>query len=632
DGPNQIQREDAKRRIVVGFNVRGRDVQSIVHDLKEKMKTSVKLPTGYYVHYGGSFENLEAAKSRLFIAVPVSLLLIFILLFFAFNSVKQGLIIYSAIPLSAMGGVFALALRDMPFSISAGIGFIALFGVAVLNGIVLIAEFNRQKESGTASLKEQVLLGAQLRLRPVLMTAAVASLGFLPMALSNGAGAEVQRPLATVVIGGLLLATFLTLFVLPILYVLFEGKKIKMNAAMMMVILMLFSTHFTQAQQRISLQAALDTALKNNEGLSAESYRVQSVQKLQKTAFTLPNTEVLFVNGQTQSFYQDDIWEFSQRFALPNVYAAQKSVLKNDYKLAQQDFALAKFNLRAEVQKVYLQYLYALEREKMYVKLEQQMSELLKIAQLRLEAGESNILEKSAATQQMAEVIRQLQQIKWEKEISLTRFQVLLGSDQQWVPSDENLRLQIPEQWALENNPWLLKYETQRNLSAARLKSERSKFLPEFMLGYQNMSISGFGNNEQFYPRSARFQAVQIGVGMPLFFGSNLAKTKALKYELKSSELNYIYAQKIINQQQKQLWSGITSLDTVCVYYEKGVLKEADAAQDAAWKQFKQGNINYIEWMLLYRQNIQTFTSYLETVQQYNALLIQYQNFQSITQ
>jgi heavy metal efflux system protein len=227
DGPNQIQREDAKRRIVVGFNIKDRDVQSIVNELQAKVEKQLKLPTGYYVTYGGSFENLNKAKNRLMIAVPVSLILIFILLFFAFNSVKQGLLIYSAIPLSAIGGILFLAARGLPFSISAGVGFIALFGVAVLNGIVLIAEFNRLKENGMKNLASIVIKGTKLRLRPVLMTAFVASLGFLPMALSNGSGAEVQRPLATVVIGGLLIATFLTLFVLPILYVIFEkiGKS-----------------------------------------------------------------------------------------------------------------------------------------------------------------------------------------------------------------------------------------------------------------------------------------------------------------------------------------------------------------------------------------------------------------------
>lgn len=218
---NQIQRENAMRRIVVGFNVRDRDIQSTVEELQTKVEQELKLPAGYSIKYGGTFENLQQAKSRLLIAVPVSLFLILLLLYFAFNSVKYGFLIFSAIPLSAIGGIFSLWIRDMNFSISAGVGFIALFGVAVLNGIVLVAEFNRQKESLT-DLKDVVKLGGKTRLRPVLMTAFVASLGFLPMVTSTGEGAEVQRPLATVVIGGLLLATFLTLYLLPVMYIWFE--------------------------------------------------------------------------------------------------------------------------------------------------------------------------------------------------------------------------------------------------------------------------------------------------------------------------------------------------------------------------------------------------------------------------
>lgn len=218
---NQIQRENAQRRIIVGFNVRGRDIQSTVEELQKKVETGLKLPAGYTVTYGGTFENLQQAKSRLSIAVPVSLLLILLMLYFTFNSLKYGLLIFSAIPLSAIGGILSLWLRGMNFSISAGVGFIALFGVAVLNGIVLVAEFNRQKMN-SRDLNHVVKSGGMTRLRPVLMTAFVASLGFLPMAISNGEGAEVQRPLATVVIGGLLLATFLTLFLLPIMYIWFE--------------------------------------------------------------------------------------------------------------------------------------------------------------------------------------------------------------------------------------------------------------------------------------------------------------------------------------------------------------------------------------------------------------------------
>lgn len=224
EGPNQIQRENAQRRIFVGFNVKDRDVQSIVEELQEKVEAQIKLPTGYQITYGGQFENLNEAKERLAIAVPLALVLIFLLLFFAFRDIRECLMIFTAIPLSIIGGVFLLALRGMPFSISAGVGFIALFGVAVLNGIVLIAEFNRLQKSGIKNIVFIVVRGAKSRLRPVLMTACVASFGFLPMALSNGAGAEVQRPLATVVIGGLMLATFLTLFILPLLYITFEQK------------------------------------------------------------------------------------------------------------------------------------------------------------------------------------------------------------------------------------------------------------------------------------------------------------------------------------------------------------------------------------------------------------------------
>jgi cobalt-zinc-cadmium resistance protein CzcA len=224
NGPNQIQRENTKRRIVIGFNVRGRDVQSIVEELQKKVDANIDYAPGYSITYGGAFENLNDARARLAIAVPIALVLIFILLYFAFSSVKLSMLIYSAIPLSAIGGVFFLSMRGMPFSISAGVGFIALFGVAVLNGIVLVAEFVRLQESGMKNLMRIVLMGTKIRLRPVLMTACVASLGFLPMALSNGSGAEVQRPLATVVIGGLLSATLLTLFVLPMLFILFESK------------------------------------------------------------------------------------------------------------------------------------------------------------------------------------------------------------------------------------------------------------------------------------------------------------------------------------------------------------------------------------------------------------------------
>ncbi|HQY20548.1 MAG TPA: CusA/CzcA family heavy metal efflux RND transporter [Ignavibacteria bacterium] len=229
EGPAEITRDNGKRRIVIQGNVRGRDIESFVNELKSDIDMEMKLPPGYVIEYGGQFKNLESARERLMIAVPVSLFLIFALLFLTFNSVKQGLMVFSGIPFAVVGGIFALVIRDLPFSISAGIGFIALFGVAVLNGIVMIAYFNRLEDEGISNVHDRIVSGSASRLRPILMTALVASLGFIPMALSTGSGAEVQRPLATVVIGGLISSTLLTLIVLPVIYGIFNKHKKHQN-------------------------------------------------------------------------------------------------------------------------------------------------------------------------------------------------------------------------------------------------------------------------------------------------------------------------------------------------------------------------------------------------------------------
>lgn len=226
-GPMQISRDNTYRRISVGVNVRGRDVKSMVEEILQKLESKVKLPPGYYVTYGGSFENLQRASDRLMIVVPIALFLIFILLYFALSSFSQSVMIYMAVPLAAIGGVFALWVRGMPFSISAGVGFIVLFGVAVLNGLVLINKFNELKENGMTNLKDRIYAATHERLRPILLTATAAIMGFIPMAVSTSGGAEVQRPLATVVLGGLITATFLTLVVIPILYYWLESRKKK---------------------------------------------------------------------------------------------------------------------------------------------------------------------------------------------------------------------------------------------------------------------------------------------------------------------------------------------------------------------------------------------------------------------
>jgi cobalt-zinc-cadmium resistance protein CzcA len=224
-GPNQISREDGKRRIVVTANVRGRDLASFVAEAQRQVAQKVKLPAGYWIGWGGQFEQLVSATQRLAIVVPITLLLIFLLLFLSLGSAADAVLVFSGVPLALTGGVIALLLRGIPLSISAGIGLIALSGVAVLNGLVIITFIEKLRSQGVA-ITDAVRQGAVTRLRPVLMTALVASLGFIPMAVATGAGAEVQRPLATVVIGGVISSTILTLLVLPALYVLFRRDEV----------------------------------------------------------------------------------------------------------------------------------------------------------------------------------------------------------------------------------------------------------------------------------------------------------------------------------------------------------------------------------------------------------------------
>jgi cobalt-zinc-cadmium resistance protein CzcA len=229
-GPAQISREAVRRRIVVEMNVRGRDVASFVTEARERVRREVTLPPGYYLRWGGQFENLQAATERLALVVPMALGLIFAMLYFAFGAARPAALIFLNVPFAAVGGVFALWLRGLPFSISAGVGFIALFGVAVLNGLVLMTQIRDLEAKADLALTDLLRRACALRMRPVLMTALVASLGFVPMALATGSGAEVQRPLATVVIGGLVTCTALTLFVLPTVYALLPRRPMRVAA------------------------------------------------------------------------------------------------------------------------------------------------------------------------------------------------------------------------------------------------------------------------------------------------------------------------------------------------------------------------------------------------------------------
>lgn len=626
NGPNQIQRENAQRRIVVGFNIKGRDVQSIVEELQTKVNKEMKLPTGYYMTYGGSFENLNNAKQRLMIAVPVALALIFVMLFLAFGSVKESLLIYTAIPLSIIGGVFLLALRGMPFSISAGVGFIALFGVAVLNGIVLISEFNRLYKSGIRNIVRIVIDGGESRLRPVLMTAFVASLGFIPMALSNGAGAEVQRPLATVVIGGLLVATFLTLFVLPLLYVTIE-KGFKMennhkNITAVFILLFSFAGFGLKAQTPINLQTAINTALENNRNLKNEKLKSEYSKALIKSANDIPQTGVTFDYGQINSAYNDMKFGVSQNIAFPTVYKKQKNVYTEEWKKSLLNVSLEEYELKKAVSLTFYNILYWKEKEKLLNEILKLYTDFSDKANLRLKAGESNILEKTTASSQKSAIEIQLKQLQQELAVLKIQFNWLLNTETDFIPEDSKSFVNSLNE-KLADHPLLKIWEQQKNISAEQIALEKAKMLPGLQLAYNLNSFKGLGPDDKLYNATPQFHSVQVGVSLPIFTGGQKARIEAAKVaqsvaesELKNAEFN------LQNQLKKAREIYQSNLEIVSKY-ESSDLKNADVITETAKRQFIGGEINYLEFVILVNQAVQLKNNYTDAVWKLNQSTIE---------
>jgi len=623
---NQIQRDDAKRRIIVGFNIEDRDVQSVVNELKNKVNKQIKLPAGYYITYGGSFQNLIEAKNRLTIAVPISLLMIFILLYFAFNSIKQSLLIYSAIPLSIIGGVIFLALRGMPFSISAGIGFIALFGVAVLNGIVLIAEFNRIKKDGETDATKIVLEGTKLRLKPVLMTALVASLGFLPMALSHSSGAEVQRPLATVVIGGLLVATFMTLFVLPILYVLFEkGFKLPLKTKSLVVIGMIFSLNQVNAQT-ISLPAAIDSALANNLSVKNEKLKQLYQEKLKASAVNISQTSVNVQYGQYNSIYNDNSFAISQSFDFPTVYVQQKALKVENYTQSALMTTLKEAELRKQVQQQFYLLVYLSQKETILQQADSLYGLFLEKVKLRYQNGETNILEKTTAATQRGQIMLQLKHLKESIAVAEIGFQLLLNTEIAYVPASETSKMTFLlelDTTNIRSHPTVKVLEHEIQLSAVNTKLEKSRLLPQLNVGYNNQSLKGYGNDDNYYPLRTRFQYVQLGVGLPLFFGAQKSRINSSKTQelIAQNEYDIGYQQLKASLEQKYL-AYQSQLETVD-YFENSALPNADIIEKTANAQFEKGEINYLNWVTLMNSAISIRSNYEDAVNTLNQISIE---------
>ena len=635
-GPAQISREDAKRRIVVGFNVKDRDVASVVEDIQNQLNEKVKLPEGYYYTYGGTFENLQAASKRLMIAVPVALALIFMLLYFTFTSVKQATLIFTAIPMAAIGGVFALMLRDMPFSISAGVGFIALFGVAVLNGIVLIGTFNQLKKDGITDILERIKEGTKIRLRPVLMTATVASFGFLPMALSHGAGAEVQKPLATVVIGGLLTATFLTLFVLPLLYLIFsKTKKAKSKVSTTVILVfVLLSFNVANAQtptsKTISVEDAISTALKNNLEIQSQQFNVQSSTTLKKSVFELPKTNVNFQFGQYNSINQDKAFQVSQSIPFPTYFTAKSGLYKAELQSSQLQQQATASEIKAQVQYWFYQLQYLQTTKKQLQSLDSLYNDFVSAAALRYKTGETNLLEKTTAETKRGQLSLLLKQNETDFATAYNSLKMLMNTSEDFtIDNNGNFQPLVLssslDTTLIANNPSLKVLYQQAVIAEQNKKVETASTLPDFNVGYFNQSLIGvqtINGADVNFDGSKRFQGFNVGISIPITFFSNASKVKSLDYKQQALQKEADNGKLVLQNQLQNAFQQYNQNLSQYNYYKSIALPNAEIIISTAKVGFKSGDIGYIEYL----QALQTATdvqlNYLQSVNALNQSIV----------
>lgn len=623
EGPIQISREDGKRRTVIGFNVRGRDVETVVQEIEQKLlRPEYKLPSGYYTTFGGTFENLKQATARLTIAVPVALLLIFVLLYFTFNSVKQATLIYTAIPMSAIGGVFALLIRDLPFSISAGVGFIALFGVAVLNGIVLIGTFNQLRNEGATSTLSCVLRGTEIRLRPVLMTATVASLGFLPMAISTGAGAEVQKPLATVVIGGLVTATLLTLFVLPCLYLIFSGSKrpgLGKGAAALTVLLCFLLATPAQAQERISINAAIDTALVNNLQLHLNQAEITKANYTIKTANDIPKTGVFAENEDLSPADEQGILKIgiSQSMAWPGLYKARKAYFRQQLKYHQTNTSLLEAAIKQDVRSAYYALWYLQDKLKLYKQLDSIYQSLYQAAVLRFKTGEAAGLDKIAAGAKLKELQAMLQQNNKDIVVQQQQLMLLLNKQAWMLPIDEPLE-KLPFRAAIPDSlhPQLALQQQLVNIARSNIAVQKNMNRPDFSGRFFSQRLWGADNPITGFSVTAAF---------PLF--GRAATQNSVRAANAEVEVQQRQMDLQTSQWQTRLRNSITEIeksDALLQYFETTGLAQAEEIIAAATLGYKAGEISFAELSQFISQAIETRKNYLEVLNQYNQSVIQY--------
>ncbi len=625
NGPLQINRDATKRRIVIGVNVRGADIQQVVQEIQKTLDRNIKLKPGYYFDYGGQFENLQNAINTLLIVVPVALMLILLLLFFAFKNVTYTLVVFSTVPLSLIGGILALWLRGLPFSISAGVGFIALFGVAVLNGILMINHFNdiHKQTMYPLSTNRVIARGTPHLLRPVFLTGLVASLGFVPMAVATSAGAEVQRPLATVVIGGLIVSTVLTLLVIPVFYKIVGSaavwKRAYSGKKFFFLLLLALLPIPMKAQQVVTLEQAIELAKQNHPRLKTAAAAVRQAKAGRGEVLELAPTEFGYSWGQLNGeIKKDKQWEVNQNLG---------SLLTPFYKnvLVNRQIATGTFYHRivekevvAEVKRAWAYYLYAYNLRSLYNDQNQWAEELQRIGELRYQQGEITLLEKNMAATMAADLKNRLFQSQEEEKLALARLNWACYAGQPIVPADTAL-VQFPAdiETPTYSEAHLKYFQSQAGEAKAQLNVERSRFFPELSLGYVRQDILPVKGLNSW----------MVGVSFPIYFLPRHSKVKQAKATAFIARTEAEANTRNLYNKVSEAIANLRRQSESLHYYTSSALKEADELMKVAALQLRHSETDITEFIQAVNVARDIRRGYIETVYQYNIAALEYELF-----
>ncbi len=627
NGPLQINRDATKRRIVIGVNVRGADIQQVVQDIQKTLDKNIQLKPGYYFEYGGQFENLQNAINTLLVVVPVALMLILLLLFFAFKNVTYTLVVFSTVPLSLIGGILALWLRGLPFSISAGVGFIALFGVAVLNGILMINHFNdiRKETMYALSTRRVIARGTAHLLRPVFLTGLVASLGFVPMAIATSAGAEVQRPLATVVIGGLIVSTVLTLLIIPVFYQIVSytvvwKRRFSAKKFLFFFLLLAVMLPFTaKAQEKVTMDQAIELAKQNHPRLKIASAAIRQVKAGRGEVLELSPTEMNYSWGQLNGeLRKDKQWEVTQGLGSLLTPFYKNALVNRQVETGTFYRQIVEKEVVAEVKRAWAYYLYACNLRVLYNDQNKLAEQLQRMGELRYQQGEITLLEKNMTTSMAADMKNRLFQAQEEEKLALSRLNWVCYADRPLVPADAAL-VQFPADYQASSfsEVHLNYFQSQANEAKAQLNVERSRFFPELSFGYVRQDILPLKGLNSW----------MVGVSFPVYFLPRRSKIKQAKVAAviarTEAETN---TQNLYNKVSEAVASLRRQSESLR-YYTTSALKEADELLKVANLQLQHSETNITEFIQAVNVARDIRRGYLETVYQYNIAALEYELF-----